>query len=290
MPIDNPGMLSNPDSSGSGGGSNQDSQAIQPTRLNNDSLIQIEGQDKPVKFSEHVRGFQSQATKATQERAKLAERLQQIEQQLKEKEQLAQQYEGRIKTYESSQRTGQAGKSNELVDAIKSLPYLDGASAAQVVGWITEQLGGTTTQFSSALEQRDKAIALLYQQLKKVTDNLNTIDTRYRTSDFQTKMNKFVGDAGLPKEAVEFASELYLAYEGDDLDDEFPTILQNRWNQIQNMIRAQEKAKIAHAKQLPFTPGRGGNGAAVKPLKLAANATPKQITDQIWDAMQESET
>ena len=127
----------------------------------------------------------------------------------------------------------------------------------------------------------------LYGQLKQMRDLVQGLQTNHVNTSFDSKISKWVADTGLPVEATDFAKELYLAYEGDDLDSEFPTILKNRWEQVVGLARAAEQKRIESARKLPFVPGRGGQGVPSKPLtdKLA-KASPAQVADELWDAMQ----
>ena len=112
---------------------------------------------------------------------------------------------------------------------------------------------------------------------------------RFGTQDFDGKISNWLKEGGYPSEAADLAKEIYLAYEGDDLDNEFPQIFANRWEQIQQIIDSQRKAKVEAARR-PLLPGRGGNGVASKPIGLKGNESSKQLADTLWDAMQAGET
>src|SRR5690242_20616860 len=70
------------DSGTSGGGT----AVAEPTvyEVDDDTLIRPKGSDKPIKFSEHVKGFQANYTKAAQRAAQLERQLQEREQRLQQ--------------------------------------------------------------------------------------------------------------------------------------------------------------------------------------------------------------
>ncbi len=278
MAIDtlNPGIQSDSQASATPGG--QPDSAPQPLKLSNDSLIQIEGQEKPVKFSDYTRGFQSTATKAAQERARLAEKYSQLEATLKEREEA-------IRRYEAAQRQSQVQpgqtQPDELIQAIESLQYLDGPAAGRMLKAIRAEIGKVSNSFG----QRDQAIALLYQQLMSMKEQVGQLSGRTKQADFDSKIKGVVNELGYGEEYEDLAKEIYLAYEGDDLDSEFPEILRKRVEQIETAIRKRDKAKVEQSRTRPFTPGRGGIGQASKPLDLRGK-TAAEIADIVYSQIE----
>lgn len=245
-----------------------------PIELRDDSLVKIPGSDKPVKYGEHYRGLQGQLTRASQRAAELERKYAQAEAVAREREQQLQRY--------NTPREQHVNPAADLVGKLKSLAYLTGEDAASMVETIVNQVG----QFGTEFQRRDAAIMLLYNQIKRMSDQVNGLQSNHLNSSFESKISRWVGDLGLPVEATDFAKELYLAYEGEGLDDEFPTILKNRWEQITGLSRKAEQARIAQARQLPFVPGKGGQGVPSKPLTdRLAKASPKEVADELWDAM-----
>jgi hypothetical protein len=80
---------------------------------------------------------------------------------------------------------------------------------------------------------------------------------------------------------------LYSAYEGDDLDNEFPTILQERWNQINGIFNEQRQQTIERNQRSPFPlPGRGGSGTPSKALpKFRGDETAREMADTLWEEL-----
>ena len=187
--------VNNP-SLGSGGG---------VIELSDDSMVKLPGAKDPVRYGDHYRGFQSEFTKRAQEAAGLRA----------EKAKLTQQLQDHQRRLQQQNQQGQASKPNrlqELAGQLKSLTYLNGEQASQVVENVMQELAGS----SQELQKRDMAIALMYKQLKQMGSVLSGLQGRHAQGDFDTKIAKFVKETGLPDKATNWAKKLYLAYEGDD--------------------------------------------------------------------------
>lgn len=253
----------------SGGGSSSDTPAVAdtPVDIDDNRLIRVKGSDKPVKFGDHVRGFQSQATKAAQARAAAERELATTRARLQAFEQ------------ERQRSANQAPRQADPYEALAQLPYLTGEHAVEVVRTIGEQI-----------KQRDQVILGLLKQFKETQGIVNNLHRGSTNQQFEAKISKFITDAGLPPEASDWAKETYLAYEGDDLDQEFPQILSNRWEQLNRLFEAKRQAAINANRKTPFLPGKGGQTAPSKPLEVKANATAKEMADQLFGLFGESGT
>ena len=240
--------------------------------LAEDSMVRLPGQKDPVKYGDYYRNFQSQFTKKSQEAAAAAKRSAALEAQHAEATR-------RLQAYEQAQgRQQQPNPTADLTAKLKSLSYLSGEDAAGVVNHLMQQF---STQ-EQALEKRDLAIGLLYKRLQEMGTQFQGIQSRHTQSDFDSKITKYVSDLGLPVESAELAKEIYLAYEGDDLDTEFPNILRNRWEQIQNIVKKQNQSRIEAARNKPFVPGKGGSASPSNRLQNMAKMSAKQIADELW--------
>lgn len=245
--------------------------------LTDDSMVRVPGQKDPVKYGEYYRGFQSQFTRKAQEAARAAERAQQLEQAIQERDQ-------RLAYFQRQQQSAQqAAPGQALREKLAQLPYLSGQQAAEVI----EHVSGQFDQFGSALQERDAALVLLTRQLMQVNQVVNSLKDRTSSADFDGKIHSYVESLGLPTEAEELAKEIYLAYEGDDLDEEFPQILRTRWEQIENAIRQRDRQKVEAARRVPFLPGKGGTGAPSNPLNNLSRASARDIADSLWPGLGE---
>jgi len=255
-------------------GNDSGQSAPQPIELKDDTLVRVPGQQNPVKYGDYYKGFQSQFTRKAQEAADLQRRYKELEDR-----------------FNAASRQPQSQPTNQpqnpaaaMVEKLRSLSYLNGNEAAEVV----EQLVGQFGQFGQALNQRDMVLLQLAKHIQKQNEALSGIQGRHSSAEFEGKINRWISDMGLPQEAKDLAQEIYLAYEGDDLDNEFPTIFKQRWEQIQNLVRTMDKRRAEEARRLPFVPGRGGQAGPSRPLNSGFK-TAKEITDELWPAMTANE-
>lgn len=238
--------------------------------LAEDALIRVKGSDKPVKFGEHVRGFQSQWTKAAQEAKRLAN-------EVRTRDERIRQYEAERAAWQQRQQNpnGQVDPMAELA----ARPYLTGKEAAEVVRSMGEQL-----------QQRDQILMGTLKQLQKMQQLVGGLHETHSSSAFDAKIGKLLADNGYSADYTDVAKEIYLAYEGDDLDTEFPNIFNGRVAQLRKAFEAERQAKIRAAKPQPFLPGRGGDGRPSKPFEMKPNASPKEVADELWKTFGTSET
>ena len=233
------------------------------------TLIKPRGSDKPVKFSDYRQGFQSQATKAAQARAEAERRLAEREDQLRR-------YEAERQA--QAQRQTQGGQS-DVFEALRQLPYLTGQDAVDVVQAITNDI-----------RQRDQILLGTLKQLQGLKQIVTQLHENSTSASFDAKINKWLTDGGYPLEAADLAKEIYLAYEGSDLDNEFPRIFADRWAQIQRILTAQREAAARAAKPSPFVPGRGGVAGPSKPMQLDPRASASELADSLWESLQTTGT
>jgi hypothetical protein len=240
----------------------------QAVDLSDDSLIRVKGSDKPVKFSDHVKGFQAQFTKASQRAAALERALQERETRLKALEQ-------------AQQQAGQRGtaQSEDVFAALRALPYLKGEDAVGIVEGIGEQI-----------RQRDMILVAALKQLQTMKGIVEGLNSNYTQTSHDAKLKGWLGDWGYPPEAFEMAKTVYAAYEGDDLDDEFQNIFNQHWSLAEKLVEARRQQKIAANRKPAFVPGRGGDIKPSKPLEMKATASSKDVADELFRAFAESET
>lgn len=240
--------------------------------VDDNALIRVKGSDKPVKFGEHVKGFQAQHTRVAQKAA-------QLERELQAERTRRADYERRVQQASGGQ-VNQPNPGNQLLDQLKALPYLSGEQAVGVVEGITQQI-----------KQRDMVTLALVQQIKQMKGVLDGLNQSHVMSGFDSKVNRWVKDANIPAEATEWVKKLYLAYEGDDLDQEFPAILKGEWENLNRVMNAQRESTARKAREdRMFVPGRGGNAGPNKPIQLKGSESPKDLADKLWEQFNESDT
>jgi hypothetical protein len=241
------------------------SQGAAPTvyDLADDSLVRVKGGKEPVKFADHVKGFQSQATKASQEAARLKRELEARD--------------ARIREFEQRQQLAARpqGQQPDVYDSLRQLPYLTGEDAVQVVQQIGQQI-----------QQRDQVLLGALKQLQAVQRLVQGMHEKSATADFEGWIGKYLTDNGYSADYADIAKEIYLAYEGDNLRDEFPAIFAARIEGLRKAFEAERQAKLRAARPQPFVPGKGGNAGPSKPLQFKGNETSAEIADALfgtWD-------
>lgn len=251
-----------------------------PIDLSDDTLVRVKGQAQPVKFGELSRRQQADYTRKTQQaqqlQAQATRERQQVAQERSRLEQIA-------ATLASRQGGGQQGQTDPFMDELGKAEYIDGKTAVKLVQALQQQ---GFAPIAKAIQDRDQVITQLYKHVVQLSNQMKEMGGRFGQTDFDGKIANWLKEGGYPAEAADLAKEVYLAYEGDDLDNEFPQIFQNRWNQLMTIIDNQRKQKVEAARKAPILPGRGGAGSAAKPIGLKGNETSKQIADSLWDAMQ----
>lgn len=240
----------------------------QPIDLDENALIRIKGSEKPVKFGEHVKGLQAQFTKASQEAARHRKELEQ-ERQLRQ----------RLEAAQRQQQQPQGQAQNDVYAALKALPYLTGEDAVQMV-----------TSIVGEVKQRDQVLLATLKQLQDMKKIVDSLYQNHSTTTFDAKINKWLTEGGYDPGYADLAKEIYLAYEGDDLDTEFPQIFASRVEQIRKIEEARKAAAVNAAKRSPFVPGKGGQANPSKPLQMTGKESSKEITEMLWALQQGSET
>ena len=260
-----------------GGANPAPSSAPSVLDISDDSMVRLPGAKDPVRYSDWYRRFQSEFTKRSQAASE-------AQRQLADAQRAIQERDAALQRFRTPQ--GQPADPNgDLVNSIKSLSYLKGEDAVKVIEHITNQLG----QRDQKSQQMMLAMSLMYKQQQEMAQRLNDVHSRSTQGDFKTKMTGYVQTLGLPAEAVDLATEVYLAYTGDDLDEEFPTILRNRWEQVQNLVRQADRKRVDEARRAPFLPGKGGQGSPSKPLSMAGKSAAERA-DILWDSLQGLDT
>lgn len=243
--------------------------APSPIKLTADSLIEIDGETKgPVKYGDHFRGFKSELTRKSQELAKL----QPAHKQALER---AADLERRL-TLALGGQPKPPDPNADFLSKIEQLGYLDGRTARE----LSEHLLGRVGSYDSQLQERDKAILMLGQIVKKMHDSMQPVLSARNEQTFKGKMEGFLKKLELdPADWEDFATETYLAYEpSETLDEEFPEILQKRIEQAEKAFQKRNKARMAalRAEAKPWLPGKGGEATPSRPAP-ARFETPAEV-------------
>jgi len=230
---------------------------------------------------------QAEYTKKTQA---LAEERKQWDSQRAQQQQQLQQYAQQLQQhgYAQQQRAQQAQPQQpqqpqqqqpSMVDQLRKMPYLDGNTAAQLV----ERLVGEGIQpLRSQLQQRDRALATIYQDYKTLRDQVGQSQGKQAEKDLDARFVQLREQHGLPDEEIvnDLMRDIYFSHEGDDLDKAFPDMFAKRWESIKKLSREQDRKTAAKARQ-SVLPGRGGE-ASLASGKTGGYKTPEQRTNELW--------
>ena len=230
---------------------------------------------------------QAEYTKKTQA---LAEERKNWDSQRAQQQQQLQQYAQQLQQhgYAQQQRAQQAQPQQpqqpqqqqpSMVDQLRKMPYLDGNTAAQLV----ERLVGEGIQpLRSQLQQRDRALATIYQDYKTLRDQVGQSQGKQAEKDLDARFIQLREQHGLPDEEIvnDLMRDIYFSHEGDDLDKAFPDMFAKRWESIKKLSREQDRKTAAKARQ-SVLPGRGGE-ASLASGKTGGYKTPEQRTNELW--------
>lgn len=247
-----------------------------PIGLAEESMVTLPGQSKAVKFGDWHREFQSNFTRAAQERAQAQKELAELRGWREGAEAELNRYRQAHQPPDPSiERTKAMG---QLLNKLRGQSYLKGSEAADLVEAIREELGGVGQGSTRQL----MALRLLAKQNQDLQKSVQALNKQQVESQHQARLGKVRTELGIPEELTEWLDDVYRAYEpGEALDREFPNIAKQRWEQIQNAYKAMEKARIDEARKGLKLPGKGGTGIPSKELDFAGK-TPDEIADALF--------
>lgn len=262
-----------------GGSGNAGGGSPTPIDLTNDSFVRIPGQKDPVKWSDFQRGYVPKAdfTRSTQD---YAGKLKAAQAEIARRDEALRQYQSRQNSAQPQQ--------NPLVpflNDLKSRTYLDGAAGAQIVEqFYTHGL----MPLAGAIQQRDEVINMLWQRLKGVDSTVGSFKQQKTEADFNARLADAIKTHSLPDDDAvrELGRDVYLSHEGEDLDQEFPSMLKARYDALTKLIRLADQKRAQEGRARLFKPleSAGGSGVPSKPLanKKLMTADPKQLADELW--------
>lgn len=176
------------------------------------------------------------------------------------------------------QRQGQ--NQNDRFSKIREMPYIDGATAAELMeSLLNQDIGG----IGQAISQRDRALAMLHDRLNKLQTIVDQFQGRAGEQEFGTRLNKVRAELGLPDApwATEFLKDVYLSHEGDDLADEFPNLARARMDDLRKAFRELDKKTADEARRIPI-PSKGGEATPGKKLEDKYK-NPRDKASEIFD-------
>jgi len=208
------------------------------------------------------------------ERTKQTQQLQQYAQQMQQ-----QQYARQAQQQAQQQYTQGQQSQTTMLDELRKLPYLDGATAAQLMErMVTEGIN----PLNQAVQQRDQIIAKLRQDQQELSERVGSSQGKQAEQALEARFVKLREEQGLPDHPLiyEMMRDMYLSRTGAPLDQEFPELLRKQWEGIKKVVRDADRATAKAAKASPF-PSRGGE---ISPTsgKTGGYKTPEERTDELW--------
>lgn len=255
--------------------------------LTDDTLVRgVPGYSEPVRYGDLQKRLQADYTRKTQE-AQRAKTQYETEWQTRQREigDERKRLESLAQTLLQRQSTPVA--QDPLFQKLASAKFIDGPLMGEFITTINEK---GFAPIVKAFQERDTITQSMYQEMLELRKMVTSLTSQRQAEGTETKIDRWLAEGGFPKEAKKLAKEIYSAYEGDDLDTEFPNIFAERWNELQTILRAQDRARVEQAKRSgQRLPGRGGSGTPGKPIGLKGHEKASDVASALWEAMQSGE-
>jgi|TARA_R100000808_G_scaffold780_3_gene3773 hypothetical protein len=227
--------------------------------------------------AEYTRKTQALADERRQWEAERAQQTQQLQQYAQQMQQQQYAYQAQQQAQQQSQTKQQSN--NTMLDQLRSMPYLDGNTAAQLMERMVNE---GINPLNTALQQRDQALAQLYKDYKSLKDSVGASQGKQAQDALDAKFVQMREQLGLPDSEIvqTLMRDVYYSHEGDTLDQEYPEMMRKRWEQLQKAVRDGDRAAAKKAKESPF-PSQGGQ---ISPTsgKTGGYKTPEERTDELW--------
>jgi hypothetical protein len=212
------------------------------------------------------------------QRSQQTSQLQQYAQQLQ-----AQQYARQAQQqYAQQQPPQQQAPQQTMLDQLRQMPYLDGATAAQLM---ERMVNDGINPLNNALRQRDQALSQLHRQYQALRDSVGSSQGKQAQQDLDSRFLKVREEQGLPdtESIQEWLRDVYYSHEGEPLDTEYPEMVRTRWEALKKTVRDADRTAAAKAKASPF-PSRGGEASPTS-SKTGGYKTPTERADELWPMM-----
>lgn len=244
----------------------------------------VPGYNEPVRFGDLQKRQQADYTRKTQDFSKQRT---QFESERAEFQRHQQTERARLESLAQTliQKQGSTNPATDpLFQKLASAKYIDGPLMSEFINTVQEK---GFAPIVKAFQERDTITQNMYQEILELRKLVTGLTSARQAEGTESKIDRWLQEGGFPKEAKKLAKEIYSAYEGDDLDTEFPNIFAERWNELQTILRAQDKARVEEARrQGTRLPGRGGNGTPGKSIGLKGHEKARDVASALWDAMQ----
>jgi chromosome segregation ATPase len=237
--------------------------------------VQAEYTKKTQALADERKQWEAQRSEATQQLQQYAQQLQQQQYARQAAQQQA-----------SSQQQGQQSQST-MLDQLRQMPYLDGATAAQLMERMVNE---GINPLNQALQQRDQALAQVRKDYAALRDTVGKGHNKQAEADLESRFVQLREETGLPDDAVinELLKDVYYSFEGGDWDQKFPDEARNRIEGLRKVFRNMDRQAAKKAKTSPF-PSKGGESSLTSG-KTGGYKTPKERTDELWPMLNPGQT
>ncbi len=230
--------------------------------------------DVQAEYTKKTQALADERKNWDSQRAQQQQQLQQYAQQIQQQG-YAQQQQWQ-KAQQQPQQQGQAS----MLDQLRQMPYLDGATAAQLTERI---LNEGINPLQSQLKQRDQALAQMHKDYTTLRNQVGASQGKQAERDLDARFVQLRDQHGLPDEEVinELLKDIYYSHEGDDLNTAYPDMAGNRINGLRKAFREMDRQEALKAKQQSPFPGKGGEMSPTSG-KTGGYKTPQERTDELW--------
>ena len=233
--------------------------------------VQAEFTRKSQSLADERKQWEQHRDQWTTQASQQQQQMQQYAQQLQHQQQMAVNNQGK--------GTPQQQAQTNMVEQLKGMSYLDGPTAAALVERIMNE---GISPLNNAIQQRDKALAAMYQKYKTLEDSIGQQQGKQVESELETRFAQAREEHGLPDEewAHEYLRDVYYSHEGADLNNSYSDMVRSRLDAMRKGIRDMDRQAAQQAKTSPF-PSKGGEMSPVKG-KTGGYKTPQQRADELW--------
>ena len=227
---------------------------------------------------------QAEFTKKTQA---LADERRQWENDRFSQQQQMQQYQQQLQQYanqmQNQQQQGQQTQVQQqqqgLLDQLRTMPYLDGNTAAQLMERI---MGEGISPLQQQLQQRDQAMAHMYKEYKTLKDTVGSSQSKSVEQELNSRFQKLRDEHGLPDApwADDYLRDVYFSHEGKDLNAQYPEMVRTRLESMRKGFREMDKKAAEKAKTSPL-PFKGGESSLTSG-KTGGYKSAQERADELW--------
>mgnify|MGYP003650690363 CR=1 FL=1 len=221
--------------------------------------------------------FTKQSQALADERRQFKDQQQQWNQTQQQQQQQMQQYQQQM---QQQQQQGTQQQQTQLLDQLRGMSYLDGNTAAQLMERIIHE---GINPLNQAIQQRDKALAHVYQEYKTLKESVGQHTNKTAESELSQRFAQVRDEHKLPDEpwVNDYLQDVYYSHEGSDLNDEYGGMVRDRLETMRKGFRAMDQAAAKAAKQPSPFASKGGE-VSFADGKTGGYKTPEDRANEMW--------